>query len=251
MRGVTGVCVLLIHLKGAGRGDRPGREEMSVYSEELLQRARRLGAATLHEAAGRIGALPSFIKPVENSMTLCGPAFTVHCPALSNLQIHHALYQARPGDILVVHVSGGTEAGYWGDILNEAAMARGLGGLVIDGGVRDTAGLSRMDFPVFSNGVCIRGTGKDYEAVAWLNEGVRMGEVVIRPGDLVMGDRDGVVVIPADSVPAVVAAAEAREADEARKIELIRQGARTLDLYGFANGAPTEITPGTPFYGRK
>lgn len=220
-----------------------------AYSQEILDRARKLGAATLHEAAGRIGALPSTIKPVENAMTLCGPAFTVHCPAFSNLQIHHALYQAKPGDILVVHVSGGTEAGYWGDILNEAAMAQGLGGLVIDGGVRDTAGLSRMDFPVFSNGICIRGTGKDYEAVAWLNEGVRMGEVVIRAGDLVMGDRDGVVVIPLDQVEAVVAAGEAREIDETRKIERIRQGERTLDLYNFAEGAPTEIVAGTPFRG--
>lgn len=220
------------------------------YSPDLLARARRLGAATLHEAAGRIGALPSVIKPVDAAMTLCGPAFTVHCPALSNLQIHHALYLARPGDVLVVHVSGGTEAGYWGDILNEAAMARGLGGLVIDGGVRDTAGLAKMPFPVFSNGVCIRGTGKDYEAVAWLQEGVRMGEVVIRPGDLVMGDRDGVVALPAAQVEAAVVAGEAREADETRKIELIRQGARTLDLYGFADGAPDTITPGLPFRGR-
>lgn len=219
-------------------------------SPELLERARCLGAATLHEAAGRVGALPSTIKPVAPSMVLCGPAFTVHCPPLSNLQIHHALYQASPGDILVVHVGGGTEAGYWGDILNEAALARGLGGLVIDGGVRDTAGLKRMPLPVFSQGVCIRGTGKDYEAVAWLQEGVRMGEVVIRPGDLVMGDCDGVVVIAAEDVERVIVAGEAREADEARKIEQIRQGARTLDLYGFANNAPVDIATGAPFYGR-
>lgn len=223
---------------------------MSRSDPTIYEQAARLGAATLHEAAGRIGALPSSIKPVDNGMRLCGPAFTVHCPALSNLQIHHALYQAQPGDILVVHVSGGTEAGYWGDILNEAALARGLGGLVIDGGVRDTAGLASMTFPVFSNGVCIRGTGKDYDAVAWLQEAVRMGEVVIRPGDLVMGDRDGVVAIPAAQVAAVIAAGEAREADEARKIELIRQGARTLDLYGFADGAPSVRTPGLPFRGR-
>lgn len=227
-----------------------GIGNMTDYSSETLDRARKLGAATLHEAGGRIGALPSFIKPVTDDMVLCGPAFTVHCPPLSNLQIHHALYQARPGDILVVHVSGGTEAGYWGDILNEAAIARGLGGLVIDGGVRDTAGLAKMSFPVFSNGVCIRGTGKDYEAVAWLQEAVRIGEVVIRSGDLVMGDRDGVVIVPADQVDAIVKAGESREADEARKIELIREGARTLDLYGFAGEAPTEIMPGLPFRGR-
>ena len=223
---------------------------MSILSSALLARARRLGAATLHEAAGRIGALPSGVKPVEPSMVVCGPAFTVHCPPNSNLQIHHALYQAQPGEVLVVHVSGATEAGYWGDILNEAALARGLGGLVIDGGVRDTAGLAMMAFPVFSNGVCIRGTGKDYEAVAWLQEGVRMGEVVVRPGDLVLGDRDGVVVIPAADAERAVTAGEAREADEARKIQQIRQGARTLDLYDFAKGAPLTIQPGAPFRGR-
>lgn len=223
---------------------------MPVFSSELLAAAKGLGAATLHEAAGRIGNLPSEIKPVDPRMKLCGPAFTVHCPALSNLQIHHALYHAQPGDILVVHVSGGVEAGYWGDILNEAALARGLGGLVIDGGVRDTAGLAEMSFPVFSNGVCIRGTGKDYDATAWLQEAVRMGDVVIQPGDLIMGDRDGVVALSAAEVPGVVAAAKAREADETRKIELIRQGHRTLDLYGFADGAPPAITPGLPFRGR-
>ncbi|MBJ7483778.1 RraA family protein [Brevundimonas sp.] len=219
-------------------------------SSDFLTEARRLGTATLHEAAGRIGALPAAIKPVDQSMTLAGPAFTVHCPALSNLQIHHALYLARPGDILVVHVSGGVEAGYWGDILNEAAMAQGLGGLVIDGGVRDTAGLASMDFPVFSNGVCIRGTGKDYDATAWLQEAVLMGDVLIQPGDLIVGDRDGVVALPIDLVDEIVLAAQRREADEIAKIDAIRRGERTLDLYGFAKDAPTHIVPGTPFTGR-
>ena len=223
---------------------------MPSLSPEILAEALRLGSATLHEAGGRIGALPSVIKPVESGMALSGPAFTVHCPALSNLQIHHALYHARPGDILVVHVSGGTEAGYWGDILTEAALAQGLGGLVIDGGVRDSAGLARMGFPVFSNGICIRGTGKDYDATAWLQQPVRMGDVLIQPGDLVVGDRDGVVVLPLQKAEAVVAGGQRREAAEAATIEAIRRGERTLDLYGFAKDAPTEITNGKPFTGR-
>ena len=223
---------------------------MSPFDAETIDLARRLGTATLHEAAGRQGALPSAIKPVESGMLLCGPAFTVHCPAHSNLQIHHAVYLAAPGDILVVCVSGGREAGYWGDVLNEAALARGLGGLVIDGGVRDTKGLASMPFAVFSHGVCIRGTSKDYEAVAWLQEPLRLGDVTVRPGDLVVGDRDGVVVLVASEVPSILVAAQAREADEARKIDLIRAGARTLDLYGFADGAPQMITPGSPFRGR-
>jgi len=223
---------------------------MSMLSLETLSEARRLGTATLHEAAGRIGALPGAIKPVDAAMKLAGPAFTVHCPALSNLQVHHALYQARPGDILVVHVSGGVEAGYWGDILNEAAMARGLGGLVIDGGVRDSAGLASMTFPVFSNGICIRGTGKDYDATAWLQQPVLMGDVLIQPGDLIVGDRDGVVAFPVKRVDEVIIGGQKREADESTKIEAIRRGERTLDLYGFAEGAPVEIMAGKPFTGR-
>lgn len=207
------------------------------FSADELALARRLGSATLHEAAGKAGALPAAIKPVAPAMTLSGPAFTVHCPAFSNLQIHQALYRANPGDVLVVHVSGGAEAGYWGDILNEAAMARKLGGLVIDGGVRDTAGLAAAPFPVFSERVCIFGTGKDGAAVAWMQKPVRMGKIVIHPGDLVVGDRDGVVVIGRYEVANVLAAGAAREAEEAEQIARIRAGARTLDLYGFSAGA--------------
>jgi 4-hydroxy-4-methyl-2-oxoglutarate aldolase len=201
-----------------------------------LECAARLGTATLHEAAGRIGALPGAIKPVAPSMRLAGPAFTVHIPAIDNLWIHRALYQARPGDVLVVSTSGGIEAGYWGDILNEAAMAQKLGGLVIDGGVRDSAGLAEQLFPVFSNGICIRGTIKGFGATAWLREPVRIGEVIVRQGDLIVGDRDGVVAIPAGTVAATLDAGLCREADETEKIRQIRAGVRTIDLYGFGPG---------------
>ena len=209
------------------------------YSADQLAEASRLGAATLHEAAGRIGALPSAIKPVAPEMCVCGPAFTVHIPAGDNLWIHRALYQAAPGYVLVVSTSGGTEWGYWGDILNEAAMAQQLGGLVIDGGVRDVAGLAAMAFPVFSNGICINGTIKGYEATAWLRQPIRIGEVVVRQGDLVVGDRDGVVILPESKVIDALVGGANRERDEAAKIARIRAGARTLELYGFGeSGCP-------------
>jgi 4-hydroxy-4-methyl-2-oxoglutarate aldolase len=201
-----------------------------------LERALHFGAATLHEAAGRRGALPAAIKPVHPDWRMAGPAFTVDAAAGDNLWIHRAIYAAQPGDILVVVPSGGVEWGYWGDIMNTAAIARGLGGLVIDGGVRDTANLVRMGFPVFSNGVAIRGTGKDHEALAFLDAPVRLGEVVVRPGDLIVGDRDGVVAIPGPMVDDVLEKAGAREADESEKIRLIKGGARTIDLYGWGSG---------------
>lgn len=208
---------------------------MSLYSPEQLELARKLGSATLHEAAGRIGALPSAIKPVNPAMRLSGPAFTVHVPAGDNLWIHRALYAAQPGDVLCVHVSGGTEWGYWGDILNTAALARGLAGLVIDGGVRDAANLAAMELAVFSNGICIRGTIKDYGGTAWMQQPIQVGDVIVKNGDLIVGDVDGVVAIPSGVVANVLAKGIEREADEAAKIERIKAGERTIDIYGFGD----------------
>jgi 4-hydroxy-4-methyl-2-oxoglutarate aldolase len=210
-----------------------------IYSADQLAKAVRLGAATLHEAAERIGALPSAIKPIAPEMRVVGPAFTVHVPAGDNLWIHRALYQAAPGDVLVVSTSGGIEWGYWGDILNTAAMAQRLGGLVIDGGVRDVAGLCKMAFPVFSNGICLRGTIKGFQATAWLRQPIRIGEVVVQQGDLVVGDRDGVVVLPERYVVAALEAGADRERDELEKIARLKAGERTLDIYGFGEtGGP-------------
>lgn len=208
---------------------------MPAFSDDLLAAARAQGTATLHEAAGRIGALPGAIKPVAATMRVAGPAFTVEVPAGDNLAIHRALYAAEPGDVLVVATRGGIEWGYWGEILNEAAMALGLGGLVIDGGVRDTHVLAEQPFPVFSNGVCIRGTLKGIALYAF-GQPVAIGDVVIRPGDLVVGDRDGVLVLPPEVVEAAVEKGRQREADEADKIAKLRAGARTLDLYGLGEG---------------
>ncbi len=203
---------------------------------EQIARALAFGTATLHEAAGRIGNLPSIIRPVSPAFRLCGPAFTVHGPGYDNLWIHRAIYAASPGDILVVATGHALEAGYWGEILNEAALARRLGGLVIEGGVRDSAALAGKNFPVFSAGLCMFGTVKDFGAQAWLNAPVRIGDVVIQGGDLVCGDGDGVVVIPRGKVAATLTASAAREADEAEKIARIRAGERTVDLYRYGMG---------------
>lgn len=205
---------------------------MTHYSDDLLAAARALGSATLHEAAGRIGALPGAIQPVAPSMRLAGPAFTVEVPAGDNLGIHRAIYAANAGDILVVATRGGTEWGYWGEILNEAALARGLGGLVIAGGVRDTHVLVEQPFPVFSDGICIRGTLKNI-APYWIGRPVAIGDVVIGAGDLIVGDRDGVVALPFETVQPAVEKGQRREADEVEKIAQIRAGVRTLELYGF------------------
>ncbi|HVR51481.1 MAG TPA: 4-carboxy-4-hydroxy-2-oxoadipate aldolase/oxaloacetate decarboxylase [Pseudorhodoferax sp.] len=195
--------------------------------------ARALPAATLHEAAGRIGVLPSAIKPVAPAFRVCGPALTVQSPGGDNLWLHRALYVAEPGDVLVVHVSGAYDFGYWGEIMSAAAQARQLGGLVIDGCVRDGAVLADFGFPVFARGLCIRGTGKDFGARGWINHPVLFDALVVQPGDLVVGDTDGVVALPRARAAELVQAARAREAKEAGIVQRIRAGERTLEVYNF------------------
>ncbi|WP_322723511.1 RraA family protein [Streptomyces spongiae] len=192
-----------------------------------------LSAATLHEAAGRIGALPSSIGPAFAGARIAGPAFPVASPPGDNLWIHRAVYAAEPGDVLVVDVGGGTEFGYWGEILSTAALARGLAGLVINGGVRDRDALAELGLPVFSAGLCIRGTGKDLDGAGSLGTSVRIGEVFVDRGDLVAGDADGVVVVPQADTQAVLKTAAEREDKEAELMRRIRAGERTLDLYGW------------------
>jgi 4-hydroxy-4-methyl-2-oxoglutarate aldolase len=199
----------------------------------LIADASTLPTATLHEAGGRIGALPGAIKPVATGMALCGPAVTVHSPAGDNLWIHRALYVAGPGDILVVFASQGYDWGYWGEILSTAALARNLGGLVIDACVRDAVLLAEMGFPVFARGLNIRGTGKDLGARGWINAPITIGDTVIEAGDLIVGDSDGVVSIPRAQAADVVAASHAREAKEALIMERLRAGETSLSIYGW------------------
>ena len=199
----------------------------------LIQAARSLPTATLHEAGGRIGVMPSAIKPVAPAMRICGPAVTVHSPGGDNLWLHRAIYVAQPGDVLVVHVSGVYDFGYWGEIMSCAAKTRGLGGLVIDGCVRDGAILADFGLPVFARGLCMRGTGKDFGARGWINFPTLFDDLTVNAGDLIVGDTDGVVAIPRERAAEVVAAAQEREAKEAAVLDRIRAGERTLEVYKF------------------
>jgi len=198
-----------------------------------LAAARALPTATLHEAGGKIGALPSALKPVAPGMRVCGAALTVHSPGGDNLWLHRALDIAQPGDVLVVFASGAHEHGYWGEIMATMAQQRGVAGLVIDACVRDGALLAAMAFPVFSRGLCMRGTGKDFGAIGWLNHPVLIGDVTVHAGDLVVGDGDGVVVLPRAQAADIVARGLQREADEAAIVQRLQGGEATLDVYGW------------------
>lgn len=209
--------------------------------------AARLGTATLHEAAGRVGALPSRIRPIAHgseAVAVAGPAYTVLCPPGDNLLLHHAVLAANVGDVLVVDTGGGLEFGYWGEVLAVAAQRRALAGLVIDGGVRDVAALRASGFPVFASNVCIRGTTKDPGLPGALGVPLLMGGVVVQPGDLVVADADGVLALPAADVVAAVRAGGSRVEEEARHLADLRAGASTVEIYGLpAVAVPSRPTP--------
>lgn len=209
------------------------RTSIDRVNAELVQAAKSLSTATLHEAAGKIGALPSAIKPLDASARICGTAFTVDSPGGDNLWLHRAIYAAHRGDVLVVRTAGKYEHGYWGEIMSTAAAARGIAGLVIDACVRDGSLLPSIGLPVFARGLCIRGTGKDFGATGWINAPVLFDDVIVHPGDLIVGDADGVVCLPRQQVATILQAASNRDQQEAAIIERLKAGETTLDIYGW------------------
>ena len=196
-------------------------------SDPRLSRLAALGAATVHEAQARTGALDPAIRPVWSSPAIAAPAFTVRCAPGDNLAVHRALEAASEGDLLLVQAEGDL-AGCWGELTTVAAQVRGIVGLVIDGGVRDAQAIEDRGFPIWSRGIAIRGTVKADPGSS--GEPITIGGVAARTGDIVIADRDGVVVVPVASLDAALAAAEAREAKERAILERIEAGELTLDL---------------------
>jgi 4-hydroxy-4-methyl-2-oxoglutarate aldolase len=170
---------------------------------------------------------------MDPTFTIAGPAFTVHSPPSDNLWLHRALAIAKPGDILVVYTEGVYEHGYWGEIMSTAGNAAKLGGLVIDACVRDGALLGKVGFPVFARGLCIRGTGKDFQARGWINHPLLLGDVTVEAGDLIVGDTDGVCAIPRAKIETVVQKSREREDKEAETMRQLKAGEKSIDLYGW------------------
>ena len=198
-------------------------------AQDLIDAFRNQSPATLHEAMGRKAALPFPIKPLYPGMRVCGPAVTVACGPTDNLMIHVAMALTKPGDVLVVDFKGMTEAGPWGDVLTASALQRGLAGLVIDGCVRDAAAIRDMGFPVFCRGTNMKGTTKTQPA-GDVNTTIVCAGVIVAPGDIVVGDDDGVVVVPQAEAAATLAKADERERMEAAFREKLNAGRTTVDV---------------------
>lgn len=202
-------------------------EPTEVPGDELLE----LGTATLYEASGKECYLPASLRPVWSGATVVGRALPVRTAGGDNLPLHLALEAAVRGDVLVVD-AGGVPHGYWGEVLTVAAQERGVLGLVIDGGVRDTQRLEDLAFPVFSSFTALRGTAKDDPGS--VGEPFVFGAAPVARGDIVVADRDGVVVLPAEHFATILVAARGRQQKEAEYLDRLHAGELTLDIYGFS-----------------
>src|SRR6478609_7567075 len=193
----------MVHIKDIPA--RPSKSDIDALA--------KFSPATIHEAQGRRGALSSRLKPVDHRMKLCGPAFTVKSAPRDNIMLQFAIHYAKPGDIIVVSAGEYEEAGSFGDVLANACLAKGIGGLVTDTGVRDTLQLRDLGFPVFSLSVCIKGTVK--ETIAAVNDTIIVGGETINPGDIIVGDADGLVVVRRAEAQESARLSQAREDAEA------------------------------------
>lgn len=177
------------------------------------------------------GVMDTAIKPVDRSMKMIGRAFPVKCFPGDNLAFHQAIYEAKPGDVLVFDVHGYSNAGHFGDILASACKLRNLSGVVIDGSCRDSEDIKELGFPVFARAFNPSGTVK--ESLGILNTPIHCGGIQVNPDDIIFGDCDGVVVIPKEYEDKVFEDAIKKFEHELEIIELLKSGKSTLEIYGF------------------
>ncbi len=212
---------------------------METKYENEVDRFLGFDPATLYEAAGHRGMVDPTIRPAWTGAQICGPAATVECPPGDNLMLHHAVAIAQPGVVIVATLGAYVLTGAWGEILTVAAQAKGVNGLVVDGAVRDIEAIAEHRFPVFSRGLAIGSCTK--ERMGRLNVPVVFGGVTVHPGDLVIGNADGIVVLERGRVDQIYEGAMARRRREAELMEQLRAGKTTIELLKLPALVKTEV----------
>jgi 4-hydroxy-4-methyl-2-oxoglutarate aldolase len=196
----------------------------------LAKKLGEFGTATVHEAQGRTGLMLPYMRPIYPNARIGSPAVTVVCHPGDNMMIHAAIEVCRPGDVLVVTTLADSTDGMFGELLATSCQAHGISGMVIHAGCRDVADLTAMQFPVFSRAISAMGTVK--ETAGYVNIDVVCAGALVHPGDIIVGDVDGLVVVPRQDAGEVVRACEARLAKEAKNRERLRAGELGLNMYG-------------------
>lgn len=202
-----------------------------MLTKEQIGQFKLLPTGNVCDANGKVGNMDSGLKPVDPRCKMAGPAVTVRGHPGDNLVLHKAIYAAAPGSVLVMDVRGFTEAGPFGGIMGTACLERGIAGVVIDGACRDANELQDMGLPVFVRALNPGGTVK--ESLGPINETVQCGGVSVRPGDIIVGDRDGIVVVAQEVAAQVLERALAIFDKEIKIVEMLRAGKTTLEIYGF------------------
>ena len=199
--------------------------------KNLIELLKDIPTGNVCDSNGRGGNMDAGIKPLGKQMKAVGPAFTVRCQPGDNLTIHKAIYEAPKGSVLVIDAQGFANAGAFGDILATACTHQGIVGVILDGACRDANDIEEMGFPLFCRALNPGGTVK--ESVGALNQTIQCGGVIVNPGDVIVGDRDGVAVIQSEKAEAVIKAAlEKNKAEQAIRDQIL-QGKSTIDIFKF------------------